>query len=101
MNDIIVSSSFNETGMIPTGLYAVPKDKFIEYNHQVISKMKKEIAEMNLRIVSMDPNSFDYKKCEKGIKRRNDIIATCEQAIRITRAQIKALKETNERYRIL
>ena len=97
MNNIVVPSSRKDLGLVPTGLYSTPKDKFIESRRQIISKMKKEIAETEAGMVAMDTASFEYKRFEKRIEKCREIIKNCEQAIYITKVQMNL--PTNASYR--
>ena len=82
---------------VPLGLFSTPKDKFIESRLYLISKLRKEIDQMEQSMLVMDPESFEYKRQEKAIAKRRSIIKDCEQIIFVTREQMKV--QTNARFR--
>ena len=71
----------NTTVIAPKGLYATPKDQFIEEQLKVISDMEKQIAELEQKKMFLEPGSFEYRHCQKRIARRYAIIRDCKSGI--------------------
>ena len=82
---------------VATGLYSMPKDKFIESRRHVISDMNKEIAKTEQQKETLDPKSYKYMACEKHLEKCRRIIKDSEQLIFVTQSQMNL--QTHKRYR--
>lgn len=90
-------SDSNQVMSVATGLYATPKKVYLEQCRNTISKMQKEIAELEKRQVFLEPGTFDYFKCQKRIARCASIIKDCEHGIFLMETQMNL--QTHERFR--
>lgn len=89
--------TFNTIENVATGLYATPKDKFIESRRKIISDMKKEVARLEDIKCTLDVDTHAYSACVKRLEKCKEIIKNCEQAIFVTKTQMNL--KTNARFR--
>lgn len=102
MTKIVLQDTLNRSGnviSVATGLFATPKDKYIEQCRDIISKMKKEISVLEQTMTVIGPSHLEYATYQKKIARRQEIIKNCEQSIRFTTIQMNL--QTHERFRCL
>ncbi len=71
----------NEIISVASGLCATPKKQYIEECVANISKMKREIEQLEQEKAVLEPGSFEFFRCQKRIAKRHSIIKDCEQSI--------------------
>ncbi len=100
MEKIVLQETLSRSGSVisvASGLYATPKDKYIEQCRDTISKMKKEIASLEKSMTVMGPAHLEYASYQKKIAKRQAIIKDCEQGIFVMQQQMNL--QTHERFR--